>query len=169
MIEHKRCPTGNISQQQNQSQNKPVQNANTSHAAEACRLRASRRAEYASVDASGALRRTCQLRAGKHPGQRRESRRVSAPERAECARRCAPSKRVGARGARAYAWRRHAWSHACVRSTTEELSWPKSSWSTWVACHCSLATQELLGQDIDLRALRTYETKDRGAFGTKSS
>ena len=33
----------------------------------------------------------------------------------------------------------------------------------------SLATQELLGQDIDLRALRTYETKDRGARGTKSS
>ena len=31
------------------------------------------------------------------------------------------------------------------------------------------ATQELLGHDIDLRALRTYETKDRGARGTKSS
>jgi len=33
----------------------------------------------------------------------------------------------------------------------------------------SLATQELLGQDIDLRALRTYETKDGGARGTKRS
>ena len=44
VIEHKRCPTGKISQQQNQSQNRPVQNANTSHAAEACRQRAWRRA-----------------------------------------------------------------------------------------------------------------------------
>eukprot|EP01043_Picozoa_sp_COSAG02_P105628 COSAG02_NODE_41619_length_392_cov_1.638225_1_plen_40_part_01 len=31
----------------------------------------------------------------------------------------------------------------------------------------SPATQELLGQDIDLRALRTYQTKDRGARATK--
>ena len=111
VIEHKRCPTGKISQQQNQSQNRPVQNANTSHAAEACRLRASRRAEYASVDASGTRRKTRQfcapgdapvLRAGRRAGSaRRETRRVSALERAECARRCSRGKRVGARGARA--------------------------------------------------------------------
>ena len=115
VIEHKRCLTGGKSQQQNQSQNRPVQNPNTSHAAEACQLRAGRRAEYASVDAPGACRRTCQLCAGRRAGLRRETRRVSAPKdaaskRAEarevCAsaragqvRRCARSTRVGAPGA----------------------------------------------------------------------
>ena len=70
VIEHKRCPTGKRSQRRNQSQNRPVQNTNTSHAAEACRLRASRRVEYASADASGARRRTCRLRARRRAGLR---------------------------------------------------------------------------------------------------
>ena len=74
VIAHKRCPTGKTSQQQIQSQNRPVQNAYTSHAAEACRLRASRRAEYASADASGARRKTCQLRAGRRADLRAERR-----------------------------------------------------------------------------------------------
>ena len=113
VIEHKRCPTENVSHQQNQNQNRPIQNCNTSHVAKACRLRASNRAEYALVDASGARRRTCQLRAGrraslragKRAGQARPSARsvrvgahgASASVRAKHARRSARSTRVGAR------------------------------------------------------------------------
>ena len=94
VIEHKRCPTGKISQQQNQSQNKPVQNANTSHAAEACRLRAARRAGCASEDAPGARRKTRRLRARRRAGcasqdapvARRKTRRLRAGRRAVCRR-----------------------------------------------------------------------------------
>ena len=42
VIEHKRCPTGNKSQLQNLSQYRQFQNANTSHAAETCRICAGR-------------------------------------------------------------------------------------------------------------------------------
>ena len=118
MIEHKRCPTGKISQQQNQSQNSPVQNANTSHAAEACRLRASRRAGCTSQDVPVARRKTrCMVCAsgdapvcasGDAPGKRAGAHGVCASVRAEQARRCARSVRVGARGARSSARAEHA-------------------------------------------------------------
>ena len=94
VIEHKRCPTGNISQQQNQSQNRPVQNANTPHAAKACRLRAARRAECASENAPGARRTTRRLRAARRAGLR-------AGRRAGCASQDAPGARRKTRCLRA--------------------------------------------------------------------
>ena len=114
VIEHERCSTSKISQQQNQSQNRPVQNANTSHAAEACRLRAARRAGYASEDAPGARRKTHWLRAGRRavcapheraacapqdaPLARRKTRRLRAAKRAGCAPQDAPVARRKTRG-----------------------------------------------------------------------
>ena len=50
VIERKCRPTGKISQQPNQSPNRQVQKANTSHAAEACRMRAGRRASRVPGD-----------------------------------------------------------------------------------------------------------------------
>ena len=106
VIEHKRCSTSKISQQQNQSQNNPVQNAITSHAAEACRLRAARRAGCALEDAPGARRETRRLRVARRAGcapenapvARRKTRRVRAARLAVCAPRDAPvARRVRAR------------------------------------------------------------------------
>ena len=117
MIDHKRCPTGHISQQQKQSLKKTVQNANTSHAAVACRLRAARRAECASEDAPGARHTTRRLRAGRRaacaspnaPLSRRKTRRFArritrcsrARRRAVCALEDAPSARRKTRRLRA--------------------------------------------------------------------
>ena len=79
---------------------------NTSHAAEACRLRAPRRAGCASEDAPGARRKTHRLRAGRCAGcaphdaplARRKTCRLRAARRAESAPRDAPvARRVRAR------------------------------------------------------------------------
>ena len=86
VIQHKRCLTGRITQQQNQSQNRPVQNEINSQAAEACRLRAARRAGCASEDA---------------PGVRRKTRRLHAKRRADCAPEDAPFPRRKTRRLRA--------------------------------------------------------------------
>ena len=99
VIEHKRCPTGKIPQQQNQNQNRPVQNANTSHAAEAPTarrktrwVRVGRRAGCASQNATVARRKTRRVRAARRagcapqdaPGARRKTRRERAARRAGC-------------------------------------------------------------------------------------
>ena len=120
VIEHKRCPTGKISQQQNQSPNKPVQNQKFSHAAEACRLPAARRAGCASEDAPGARRKTHRLRAGRRAGcapqdaplARRKTRRLRAARRAESAPQDAPRARRETR-------RLHA---ACARGPVRSFS-----------------------------------------------
>ena len=118
VIEHKRCPTGKISQQQNQSPNRPVQNANTSHDVEACRLRAGRRATLrAGRRAVLRVERRAGLRAGRRavcapgdapfcalgdapvcapgdaPVARRKTRQLRAGRRAVCAPRDAPCAR----------------------------------------------------------------------------
>ena len=72
--------------------NHPVQNANTSHTAEACRLRAARRDGCASEVAPGVRRKTRRLRAGRRAGcapheaplARRTTRRLRAVRRAGC-------------------------------------------------------------------------------------
>ena len=85
VIEHKSCPTGRISQQQNQNQNRPVQ----------------RRADCAPLDALGARRKTRRVRVARRtgcapedaPGARRTTRRLrAATRRLRAARRaaCAP-------------------------------------------------------------------------------
>jgi len=82
VIERKRRPTSKNTQQPNQSPKEQVQKSNTSHAEEACRLRAGRRAV---------------LRAGSAPfsapGARRSVRRERVAQRAGSAPFCAPARR----------------------------------------------------------------------------
>ena len=108
MIEHERCPTEKISQQQNQSLNKQVQNVSTSHAVEACRqcagrrtsLRVEKRAGCASGDAPFCAPGDALFCApgdalvcapGNAPVARRKTRRMRAGRRPGCA----PCARVG--------------------------------------------------------------------------
>ena len=109
VIERKRRPTSNNTQQPNQSPKEQVQKSNTSHAEEACRLRAGRRAVRvprdtllcASRDArfcapgarSSARRERAVLRAGKRAVLR-------AGRRAGCTSRDVPGRAVCAPGAR---------------------------------------------------------------------
>ena len=93
MIERKRRPTSKNTQQPNQSPKEQVQKSNTSHAEEACRLRAGRRAVHAR-------RERAVLRAGARvsaPGARRSARRERAAQRAGSAPFCAPEDARAAR------------------------------------------------------------------------
>ena len=74
------------------------------------RARVGRRVGCTSHDVPVARRKT-------RWSARRETRRVSAPERAESARRCARGKRVGARGARVSERAEHARRCACSQPT----------------------------------------------------
>ena len=83
MIERKRRPTSKYTQQPNQSPKEQVQKSNTSHAEEACRLRAGRRAS---------------LRVGRRAVRVPGSTPLCAPEDARF---CAPGARRSARRERA--------------------------------------------------------------------
>ena len=79
MIERKRRPTSKNTQQPNQSPKEQVQKSNTSHAEEACRLRAGRRAIRVPRDTLLCASRDARFCA---PGARRSARRERAVLRA---------------------------------------------------------------------------------------
>ena len=93
MIERKRRPTSKNTQQPNQSPKEQVQKSNTSHAEEACRLRAGRRAVLRARSAPFSAPEA-------HRSARRERAVLRAGRRASCTSRDVPGRAVCAPSAR---------------------------------------------------------------------
>ena len=114
MIERKRRPTSKNTQQPNQSPKEQVQKSNTSHAEEACRLRAGRRAIRVPRDTLLCASRDARFCA---PGDARfcapGARRSACRERAVL---CAVSASLSAPGARRSARRKTRGLHVARRA-----------------------------------------------------